>query len=41
MNQESRKKGKGGTRCLQRVITGPSHRLGDKPIHLPIFLIDL
>jgi hypothetical protein len=38
MNQESRK---GGTRCPQRVITGPSHRLGDKPIHLPTFLIDL
>ena len=43
-NEESRKT-EGGTRCPQRVVTGPSHRLGDKPIHLPfcvpVFLIDL
>jgi len=24
----------GGTRCPERVGMGPSHRLGDKPIHL-------
>jgi hypothetical protein len=24
---------KGGTRCPQRVGMGPTHRLGDKPIH--------
>jgi hypothetical protein len=24
---------KGGTRCPERVVAGPSHRLGDKPIH--------
>ena len=38
MNQESRKKGKGGTRCPQRVIAGPRHRLAaDEPIHLSDF----
>jgi hypothetical protein len=37
MNQES---SKGGTRCPQRVVASPRHRLGDKPIHLPVFLID-
>jgi hypothetical protein len=31
-NQENRNSG--GTRCPQRVVTVPSHRLGDKPIHL-------
>ncbi len=41
MNQESRKEGKVGTRCLQRVVAGPSHRLGYKRIHLRVFLIDL
>jgi hypothetical protein len=44
MNQESRKEGKGGTVAAatpQRVVADPSHRLWDKPIHLPVFLIDL
>ena len=27
---------KGGTRCPQRVGMGPSHRLGDKSIHLGV-----
>jgi len=41
MNQESRKGGTVAAATLQRVITAPSHRLGDKPIHFPTFLIDL
>jgi hypothetical protein len=37
MNQESRNEGK----VERLVITGPSHRLGDKPIHLRVLLIRL
>jgi hypothetical protein len=30
------KQEKGGTRYPQRVVMGPSHRLGHKPIHMSV-----